>query len=123
MVRAQKRKQTTRHRKAMRTRARVRLGNVRPRLSIFRSLTNIYGQIIDDDSGRTLASASSLDKGLRESLGGMRKSDVAAKVGAALAEKAKAAGITKVVFDRGRFKYHGRVKALADAARQGGLEF
>lgn len=107
----------------MRTRNRVRVGGGRPRLSVFRSLTNIYGQIIDDESGRTLASASSVDKGLRETLQGIRKSDVAAKVGAALAEKAKAAGVTKVVFDRGRYKYHGRVKALADAAREGGLEF
>lgn len=107
----------------MRTRNRVRVGGGRPRLSVFRSLTNIYGQIIDDESGRTLASASSVDKDLRETLHGIRKSDVAAKVGAALAEKAKAAGVTKVVFDRGRYKYHGRVKALADAAREGGLEF
>jgi large subunit ribosomal protein L18 len=123
MVRAQKRKQVTRRRKALRTRNRVRVGGGRPRLSVFRSLTNIYGQIIDDESGRTLASASSVDKDLREALQGIRKSDVAAKVGEALAEKAKAAGVTKVVFDRGRYKYHGRVKALADAAREGGLEF
>lgn len=123
MVRAEKRKQNTRHRKAQRTRARVRFGNVRPRLSVFRSLTNIYGQIIDDESGRTLAAASSLDKDLRDNLKGMRKTDAAAKVGALLAEKAKAAGVTQVVFDRGRFKYHGRVKALAEAAREGGLEF
>lgn len=107
----------------MRTRNRVRVGGGRPRLSVFRSLTNIYGQIIDDESGRTLASASSVDKDLREALQGVRKSDVAAKIGAVLAEKAKAAGVTKVVFDRGRYKYHGRVKALADAAREGGLEF
>jgi large subunit ribosomal protein L18 len=123
MVRADKRKQITRQRKALRTRSRLRVGTTRPRLSVFRSLANIYGQIIDDESGRTLASASSIDKELRDSLKGMRKADVAARVGAALAEKAKSAGVTKVVFDRGRYKYHGRVKALADAARQGGLEF
>jgi large subunit ribosomal protein L18 len=123
MVRADKRKQVTRQRKTMRTRSRVRVGCTRPRLSVYRSLTNIYGQIIDDETGRTLASASSLDKDLRDALKGMRKSDVAAKVGSALAEKARSAGVTKVVFDRGRYKYHGRVKALADAAREGGLDF
>ena len=85
MVRAEKRKQNTRRRKALRTRSRVRVGNTRPRLSVFRSLTNIYGQIIDDESGRTLVAASSLDKDLRESLKGMRKTDAAAKVGASLA--------------------------------------
>ena len=123
MVRAEKRKRITRVRKSMRTRTCIRVGNTRPRLSVFRSLANIYGQIIDDESGRTLAAASSLDTGLRDTLKGVRKSDVATKVGQALAEKAKAAGVTRVAFDRGRYKYHGRVKALAEAAREGGLEF
>lgn len=116
-------KQVRRRRKAMRVRNRVRVGNTRPRLSVFRSLTGFYCQVIDDAQGRTLASASSKDKALRSETNGLRKSDVAAKVGTAIAERAKAAGITKVVFDRGPYKYHGRVKAFADAARAGGLEF
>ena len=123
MVRADKRKRITRARKALRTRRRVHVGNTRPRLSVFRSLVNIYTQIIDDETGQTLVAASSMDKDLRETLKGMRKTDAAKKVGETLAEKAKAAGVTKVVFDRGRYKYHGRVKALADAAREGGLDF
>lgn len=90
----------------------------RLRLSIHRSLTHIYAQIIDDNKGETLAAASSVS--LKAS---GNKTDVAKKVGAAIAEAAKAKGITQVVFDRGSFKYHGRVKALADAAREGGLEF
>ncbi|MFO1051347.1 MAG: 50S ribosomal protein L18 [Planctomycetota bacterium] len=116
-------KQVRRRRKSQRVRNRLRTGNTRPRLSVFRSLSNFYCQVIDDMAGRTLASASSKDKSLRVSLSGMRKSDVAAKVGAAIAERAKAAGVTKVVFDRGPYKYHGRVKAFAEAARAGGLEF
>jgi large subunit ribosomal protein L18 len=123
MVRVQKRKQARRRRTALRIRHRVRQGTSRPRLSVYRSLGHIYGQIIDDEQGRTIAAASSLDKDLRASLSGMRKTDVAKKVGALLAERAKAAGITAVVFDRGRFKYHGRVKALAEAVREGGLQF
>ncbi len=116
-------KQVRRRRKALRVRNRVRVGVSRPRLSVFRSLTNIYCQVIDDTSGRTLAAASSRDKGLRETLKGARKSDVATRIGAAIAERAKAAGVTAVVFDRGPYKYHGRVKALAEAARAGGLTF
>lgn len=124
MVRAQKRKQIRRSRKALRVRNRVRVGRTaRPRLSVFRSLTNIYGQVIDDVTGRTLAACSSLDKDVRDQVKGMRKTDVATKVGELLAERAKAAGVTQVVFDRGRYVFHGRVKALADAARSGGLEF
>lgn len=123
MVRATKRKQVARQRKTLRTRRRVRVGNTRPRLSVFRSLSNIYVQVIDDVTGRTLAAASSQDKDLRESLAGMRKTDVATKVGATLAERARAAGVTQVAFDRGRYQYHGRVRALAEAAREGGLEF
>lgn len=116
-------KQVRRRRKALRVRNRVRVGVSRPRLSVFRSLTNIYCQVIDDTSGRTLAAASSRDKGLREALKGVRKSDVATRIGATIAERAKAAGVTAVVFDRGPYKYHGRVKALAEAARAGGLTF
>ena len=110
-------------RKSASVRRKIRGTTSRPRLSVYRSLTNIYCQVIDDATGHTGAAASSLDKDLRPSLAGMKKSEVAAKVGTAVAERAKAAGIIKVAFDRGAFKYHGRVKALAEAARQGGLEF
>ncbi|MCL2098912.1 MAG: 50S ribosomal protein L18 [Oscillospiraceae bacterium] len=91
-----------------------------PRLSAFRSNTNIYAQIIDDSSGRTLAAASSLDK---DFTGGGTKKEQAKKVGLSLAGKAAAAGIKQVVFDRGGYQYHGRVKELAEGAREGGLEF
>ena len=91
-----------------------------PRLCVFRSNTNIYAQIIDDENGSTLVSASSLDKDLKiKNL----NIEAAASVGASLAKKAKKAGIKCVVFDRGGYKYHGRVKALAEAARENGLEF
>ncbi|MAC18162.1 MAG: 50S ribosomal protein L18 [Phycisphaerae bacterium] len=92
----------------------------RPRLSVFRSAKHIYGQVIDDLSGRTLASASSRDKGTSDAGGNV---DGATHVGSRLAEQAKQAGISKVVFDRNGFRFHGRVKAFADAARKGGLEF
>jgi large subunit ribosomal protein L18 len=95
----------------------------RPRLSVFRSLTNISVQIIDDVRGHTLVSASSLEKDLRGQTKGLRKIDVAKKVGTLVAERAKRAGLAKVAFDRGAYKYHGRIKALADAAREAGLEF
>jgi len=98
-------------------------GAGRPRLSVFRSSKHIYAQIIDDDAGRTLASASSLDQSLRESLKTGADKAAAAAVGKLVAERAKEAGVTKVVFDRGAYLYHGRVKALADAAREGGLDF
>jgi len=92
----------------------------RPRLNVFRSETNIYAQIIDDAAGVTLVSASSLDKGF--ACDGT-KTDVAKQVGMNLAERAKAKGIENVVFDRGGYLYHGRVKALAEGAREGGLQF
>lgn len=95
----------------------------RPRLNVYRSLSNIYAQVIDDRAGHTLAAASTLDAEIRESLDGVKKSEAAAKVGKLVAERAKDAGVTQVVFDRGGYRYHGRVKALADAAREGGLEF
>ena len=95
----------------------------RPRLNVFRSLTNIYAQVIDDEAGLTIASASSIDKELRDSVKGMTKTDQARKVGQMIAERAVSKGIRCVVFDRGGYKYIGRVKALADAAREGGLEF
>lgn len=90
---------------------------------MFRSIGNIYCQVIDDESGRTLASASSRDKGIRDSLTGVNKTEMAGKIGESIATKAKEAGVSKVSFDRGSYRYHGRVKALADAARAGGLEF
>ncbi len=99
----------------------------RPRLSVFRSCKHIYAQIIDDISGRTLVAASSLTPQIRERLAELKKEGgktaVAKAVGELIAQKAVAAGIKKVVFDRGGYKYHGRVKALADGARAAGLEF
>jgi large subunit ribosomal protein L18 len=94
----------------------------RPRLAVFRSARHIYAQVVDDTSGRTLASASTLDASLRGNKSGAKK-DQAKQVGTLIAERAKAAGVTKVAFDRGGYAYHGRVAALADAAREGGLEF
>ncbi len=116
-------KHQKRRAKAQSLRGKLRQVSGRPRLSVFRSLANISGQIVDDVRGHTLAAASSLEKEVRTSIQGMRKTDVAKKVGTLLAERAKRAGIGKVAFDRGAYKYHGRVKALADAARAGGLEF
>jgi large subunit ribosomal protein L18 len=95
----------------------------RVRLSVHRSSRHIYAQIIDDSAGRTLASASTLDAGLRAELKTGADKAAATAVGRLLAERAKAAGIERVVFDRGAYMYHGRVKALADAAREGGLDF
>ncbi|NOH02096.1 MAG: 50S ribosomal protein L18 [Chloroflexi bacterium] len=95
----------------------------RPRLNVFKSLTAIYAQIIDDVDGNTLVSASTVDKELREAVKGMKKSDQAKAVGKAIAERAQSKGISSVVFDRGGFRYIGRVKALADGAREGGLQF
>ena len=123
MVYAKKKKGVQRRRKSMGVRAKIRRHTDRPRLSVFRSLKNISCQVIDDENGRTLAAASSLDKDLKSSVSGLKKTEVAAKVGAALAERAKAAGVSQVAFDRGHYKFHGRVKALADSAREGGLEF
>jgi large subunit ribosomal protein L18 len=95
----------------------------RPRLSVFRSSSHIYAQVIDDAHGRTVVAASSLEKPLREKLKTGADKAAATEVGKLLAERAKAAGVDKVVFDRGSYIYHGRIKALADAAREGGLEF
>jgi large subunit ribosomal protein L18 len=95
----------------------------RPRVSVFRSLSEIYAQVIDDTSGKTLVAASSVDKELREKIGKLKKSEQAKEVGKALALRAKSKGIQQVVFDRGGYRYHGRVKALAEAAREAGLKF
>ncbi len=112
-------KARARERRAIRVRSKVRGTAERPRLSVFRSNRAIWVQVIDDQVGRTLASASSTQ--LEEK--GLSKKDAAAKVGALVAERAKAAGIERVVFDRGPYLYHGRIKSLADGAREGGLEF
>ena len=106
-----------------RVRERVRGTAERPRLSVFRSLKHIYVQVIDDISGRTLASASSRDPQLRAQVAYGGNVAAAKAVGKVLAERARAAGVTQVVFDRGGYQYHGRVKALADAAREAGLKF
>jgi large subunit ribosomal protein L18 len=95
----------------------------RPRLNVFRSLQHIYAQVVDDDLGNTLVAASTLDPELREQLDGLNKSQQAARVGKLVAQRAIAQGLRQVVFDRGGYPYHGRVKALADGAREGGLEF
>jgi large subunit ribosomal protein L18 len=111
-------------RRRQRVRANLRrLANGRPRLSVFRSSKHIYAQVIDDSAGRTLAAASSLDAALRASLGKGTDTAAASAVGKLIAERAKAAGIERVVFDRGAYMFHGRVKALADAAREGGMDF
>ena len=101
----------------------ARVANDRPRLSVFRSSKQIYAQVIDDASGRTVATASSLDKDLRSKLKTGADTAAAVEVGKLVAERAKAAGVNAVIFDRGVYIYHGRVKALADAARETGLEF
>ena len=109
-------KRRRRNRTALRARA-----GTRPRLSVHRSGKHIYAQVIDDDSGKTLASASTLEKDVRGTSGA--NIDAATQVGKRVAEAAKQAGVTQVVFDRGGFLFHGRVKALAEAAREAGLEF
>ena len=95
----------------------------RPRLAVFRSNKEIYVQVINDDEGKTLAGASSMTKVVKEECADKNKSEVSKQVGLEIARRAKAAGIETVVFDRGGFKYHGRVKALAEGAREGGLTF
>ncbi|TCT35529.1 50S ribosomal protein L18 [Martelella mediterranea] len=111
-------------RRAMRVRRQVKkVANGRPRLSVHRSSKNIYAQIIDDRAGRTLAAASTLDQGLRSSLKTGADKGAAEAVGKLVAERAVKAGVKDVVFDRGAFLFHGRVKALADGAREGGLNF
>ena len=106
-----------------RIRRRVRGTQQRPRLAVFRSVKHIYAQVIDDRQGKTLVSASSVDGQTKKTLKGGGNIAAAKVIGKAIAERAKAAGVSKVVFDRGGYKYHGRVKALADAAREAGLQF
>jgi len=111
-------------RRANRVRRQLKaVANGRPRLSVHRSSKNIYAQIIDDVAGKTLAAASTLDKDLRGSLKTGADTAAAALVGKLVADRASKAGVTEVVFDRGAFIYHGRIKALAEAAREGGLTF
>ena len=113
----------TRRRRHERIRRGVRGLPQRPRLSVFRSLNHIYAQIVDDSRGVTLAAASSRDTDLRETAKGKKKAEVSTLVGETIARWAKDQGITQVVFDRGGYLYHGRVKALADGARKAGLQF
>lgn len=110
-------------RRHQRVRKTVTGSSERPRLNVFRSLKHIYAQVIDDSMGHTLLSASTLDNDIQGQVNGMKKTEAAELVGKLLAERALASGVTKVVFDRGGYKYHGRVKALAEAARKAGLEF
>src|SRR3981081_1443833 len=111
-------RRTARARRHRRVRGRVQGSGERPRLSVFRSLHHVYAQLIDDETGRTVAAAST-----GQPSSGKKGAEDAAAVGRAIAERAKAAGVTVAMFDRGGFLYHGRVKALADAAREAGLEF
>ena len=116
-------KNVARRRIHLRIRSRVRGRTQVPRLNVYRSLKHIYAQIVEDSRGHTLVSASSLDKEIRATHKSGGNVAAAKTVGLALAQRAKTAGITRVVFDRGGYGYHGRVKALADAAREGGLQF
>ena len=118
-----KNRSLARERRHVRVRKHVHGTADRPRLNVFKSLSGIYAQIIDDHEGNTLVSASTVDKDLREQVKGMKKTEQAKAIGKAVAERAKSKGISTIVFDRGGFRYVGRVKALADGAREGGLQF
>jgi len=120
---ANKNRSIARERRHVRVRLNVVGTAQRPRLAVFRSVAEIYAQVIDDAAGHTLVSASSVDKDLREQMKDKKKSEQAKLVGKTVAERAKNKGIASVVFDRGGFKYIGRIKALADGAREGGLKF
>lgn len=116
-------REAMRKRRQRRVRGRVAGTAARPRLNVYRSLSNIFVQVIDDEAGHTLVQASSIDSDLKPNLDGKKKLEQAQLIGAAIAERALAKGIKQVVFDRAGYKYHGRVKAVADAARGAGLEF
>ncbi len=120
---AQANRYHARHRRHRRVRKNLAGSADRPRLNVFRSGSHIYAQVIDDDQGHTIAAASDLDASLANDVAGKAKADRAAVVGTAIAARAKEHGIAEVVFDRGGYKYHGRVKALAEAAREAGLGF
>jgi large subunit ribosomal protein L18 len=118
-----RKKREARQRRHLRVRKKVVGTPERPRLNVYRSLKHIYAQVVDDTRGHTLAAASTLDPELREKVAGLSKSEQAALVGQLVARRALEKGIRKVVFDRGGFAYHGRVRRLAEAAREAGLEF
>ncbi|MFN8528760.1 MAG: 50S ribosomal protein L18 [Anaerolineae bacterium] len=118
-----KKKRASREKRHKRVRSRVVGSGERPRLNVFRSLDNIYAQVIDDVQGHTLASASTIDREIAKAVEGKNKIESAKIVGQKLAERAKNAGVSQVVFDRGGYQYHGRIAALAEGAREGGLEF
>ena len=120
---AKKSRSLARERRHARVRKHVVGTSDRPRLNVFKSLTGIYAQIVDDNEGNTLISASTVDKELREKMKGMKKIEQAKVIGRAVAERAVSKGISSVVFDRGGFRYVGRIKALAEGAREGGLQF
>ncbi len=117
------RRQETRKRKHERVRKKIDGTSARPRLCVYRSLTNIYAQVVDDVTGTTLVSASSLDKEIKDKLANGGNKDAAAEVGRLVAARSVEKGISSVVFDRGGYIYHGRVKSLAEAAREAGLQF
>lgn len=116
-------RKAARSRRHLRVRRKIGASKDRPRLSVFRSLKHIYAQIVDDSEGQTLAAASTLDPEIRDQVADLKKSEQAKVVGEILAKRATARGIEKVVFDRGGYKYHGRVQSLAEGARAGGLKF
>jgi len=116
-------REAARKRRHRRVRKRVVGTSQRPRFNVFRSLKHIYAQVIDDTRGHTLAAASTLDPELRDKVKGLTKTEQAKLVGGLLAKRALKRGVKKVAFDRGGYKYHGRVKSLAEASREGGLEF
>ena len=120
---SEKGREEARKRRQRRVRAHVSGTASRPRLNVYRSLAHIYAQVIDDVTGVTLVSASTVDTELRAEMAGKKKAEQAKAVGQAVAKRALAKGLTHVTFDRGGYRYHGRVKALAEGAREGGLEF
>ncbi|MBA4379120.1 MAG: 50S ribosomal protein L18 [Anaerolinea sp.] len=120
---ADKSRSAARIRRHARVRKQIAGSAQRPRLNIFRSLSEMYVQVIDDQAGHTLVSASTIDSELRAKTKGLNKTDQARLIGKTIAERAKSKGVKMVVFDRGGFRYTGRVKAVADGAREGGLEF
>ena len=120
---ANKSRSVGRARRHIRVRKNLSGSTDRPRLNVYRSISAIYAQVIDDGAGHTLVSASTVDRDLREKVKGLKKSEQAKLVGMTVAERAKNKGIESVVFDRGGYRYIGRVKALADGAREGGLKF
>lgn len=123
MTKLSQKKREDRLRRHRRVRAKISGTADCPRLNVFRSTANIYAQVIDDEDGRTLVSASTIDKEVVAQLDGKTKTEAAKIVGTVVAQRAKDAGISRVVFDRGGYRYFGRVSALADGAREGGLEF